>query len=76
MLEGIKANARNYIDLLRNHIAKENRILFPMAGRVLDGNELGHLTLRFETFMEQPGVCTSHDYLGILQELQSVYSVV
>lgn len=76
MLEGIMANARNYIDLLRNHIAKENRILFPMAERVLDGDELGHLTLRFEMFMEQPGVCTSPDYLGILQELQSAYSAV
>ncbi len=76
MLNGITENSRNYIDLLRNHIGKENRILFPMAERVLEGEVLSQLNLRFETFRVQSGVCTSQDYLGILKELQLVYSAV
>ncbi len=76
MLEGVIGNAGKYIELLRNHIGKENRILFPMAERVLKAEVLSHLTLRFETFSDQSGVCTSQDYLGILKELHSVYAAI
>jgi hemerythrin-like domain-containing protein len=34
-IQEIRANVSGYISLLRNHIGKENNILFPMANRVL-----------------------------------------
>jgi hemerythrin-like domain-containing protein len=38
-LDHQRAHARSLVDLLRAHIAKEDQVLFPMAGRVLSPNE-------------------------------------
>ena len=37
-----------YVELLRNHIFKENNVLFPMADRVLAANEQVTLAERFD----------------------------
>jgi len=39
-----------YIPMLRQHIQKEDRILYPMAGQVLVGGELDRLEAEFEAF--------------------------
>jgi hemerythrin-like domain-containing protein len=40
--------AHRYISLLRTHIAKENRVLFPLADAVLDASAQQSLTRAFE----------------------------
>jgi len=35
-LQGLESAGRGFIDLIRNHIFKENNILFPMADRAVD----------------------------------------
>jgi len=42
--------AAEFIPLLRQHIAKEDRILYPMALRVLTGPELDQMESAFEDF--------------------------
>ena len=42
--------AREFISLLRQHILKEDRILYPMALRVLTGPELDQIESAFEAF--------------------------
>jgi len=42
------AAARGYIDLLHNHIRKENTILFPLASRLLTEHLLDGLGVAFE----------------------------
>jgi hemerythrin-like domain-containing protein len=44
----IKENMQGYIDLLRNHIDKENNILFRMADNVLTAGEQQSLLEKFE----------------------------
>lgn len=51
-LSGFKASAINYRDLLRNHIDKENKVLFAMADKVLDEAEQSELFDRFEAHEE------------------------
>ncbi len=46
--ETIAENARQYAELLRGHIAKENAVLFPMADRVLTEEDQRDLEERFE----------------------------
>ena len=43
-------NASSFIELLRAHILKEDRILYPMAERLLTGPELDALETAFEGF--------------------------
>ncbi len=40
-LKNFKANAANYRDLLRNHIDKENNVLFTSADELLNRFETG-----------------------------------
>jgi hemerythrin-like domain-containing protein len=44
----IVENARGYVDLLRQHIMKEENVLFPMADRVLSAADQAELEQRFE----------------------------
>jgi hemerythrin-like domain-containing protein len=44
----IAENARGYVDLLRQHIMKEDNVLFPMADRVLSAADQAELEQRFE----------------------------
>jgi len=46
--ERFVAHARGYVELLRDHIAKENGVLFPMADGMLDAGEQAELLAAFE----------------------------
>ncbi len=55
----IARNARDYVELLRGHIWKEENILFPMADQVLSPGDQGEMVERFErieTEVMGPGV--------------------
>ena len=52
--ERIYAHASAYIDLLGNHITKEDRVLYPMAIRILPSDDWELLTRRFEATTGDP----------------------
>jgi hemerythrin-like domain-containing protein len=69
---GIRTHGYGYIALLRNHIAKENQVLFPMADRTLsaeDQRDLQHAFARFEA--EETGAGVHQQMLGLLDELEA-----
>ena len=51
-LTNFKNAAIKYRDLLRNHIAKENNVLFMMADRLLDDKKQDELFAKFENHEE------------------------
>ena len=67
----IAENARGYVGLLRQHIQKEDNVLFPMADRVLSAEDQRQLEQRFEeieTKVMGPGV---HErYHRLLDDLE------
>ncbi len=67
----IAENARGYAGLLRQHIAKEDDVLYPMADRVLSPDDQRELEQRFqeiETSVMGPGV---HErYHRLLDDLE------
>jgi hemerythrin-like domain-containing protein len=67
----IASNAHGYVGLLRQHIMKEDNVLFPMADRVLSPADQQELTQRFqqvETEVMGPGV---HErYHQLLDDLE------
>ena len=70
--ETIRHNGWGYIELLRNHIAKENEVLFPMADRALsaeDQHDLAHAFERFEA--QETGAGVHERMVGLLQELRA-----
>ena len=71
----IYQNMTGYVELLRNHIMKENNILFRMADQVLTLNEQEVLVKKFE-FEEQQveNAERRRKYLSMLDELTGVYS--
>jgi hemerythrin-like domain-containing protein len=42
-----------YVELLRNHISKEDNVLFPMADRLLPAEDQGALAVAFERVEEE-----------------------
>jgi hemerythrin-like domain-containing protein len=67
----IAENAKDYVDLLRSHIGKENNILFPMADRVLSAEDQADLGMAFEKFeREEMGAGVHEAMLNLLQELK------
>jgi len=66
--------AREYASLLRNHIQKENTILFPMAERVLTETQLEKLYEGFEEHEEKVIGQGRHEELhAMLNSLQVKY---
>jgi hemerythrin-like domain-containing protein len=67
----IAENAKGYIELLRNHIGKENNILFPMADRALSAEDQADLGKAFEKHeAEETGAGVHEAMLKLLQELK------
>jgi hemerythrin-like domain-containing protein len=63
-------NGRGYIRLLREHIDKENTILFPMADNILSPEDQEHLEREFERFeAEETGAGVREASLKLLEEL-------
>jgi hemerythrin-like domain-containing protein len=66
--------AREYANLLRNHIQKENTVLFPMAERVLAETQLEKLYEGFEEHEEKVIGQGRHEELhAMLNSLQEKY---
>ncbi|MGI6679084.1 MAG: hemerythrin domain-containing protein [Dehalobacterium sp.] len=51
-ISGFNNAAAHYRDLLRRHIEKENKVLFPMADKVMDDQEQDLMFRKFEEFEE------------------------
>jgi len=67
----IAENARGYVDLLRQHIMKEDNVLFPMADRVLSAADQAELDERFEQIeTERMGPDTHERYHRLLDNLE------
>ncbi len=68
----IAENAQAYIALLRNHISKENNILFPMADQVLAAEDQDDLSRAFAKFeAEQMGAGVHDSMHKLLEELKA-----
>jgi hemerythrin-like domain-containing protein len=65
-------NAKQYVRLLREHIQKEDEILFRMADEVISADEQKQLLAAFaEHEAEAMGAAVHEKYLTIAQELES-----
>jgi hemerythrin-like domain-containing protein len=68
--------ARGYAGLLRQHIAKENGILFPMANQVIPAGEHDRVADDFEHVEhEETGEGVHEKYLGLAQALEQEVGV-
>ncbi len=66
--------ARDYIELLRNHILKENNVLFVMAEKTLTSEEQTRLFEAFETMeQEKIGAGRHEAFHRLMDELSRVY---
>jgi hemerythrin-like domain-containing protein len=76
VLPEISQNILGYVFLLRNHISKENNILFKMADKVLSGSEQEKLLNEFDNAIKKysPGK-TPADYISQIGVLASFYKV-
>ena len=64
-------NARGYATLLRQHIAKEDGILFPMAAQVIPVAEQDHVMEGFEHVEhEETGEGVHEKYLALAERLE------
>jgi hemerythrin-like domain-containing protein len=67
----IVENAREYVNLLRAHIDKENNVLFPMADRALGPEDQVYLAEAFARFeAEETGAGVHEAMLNLLRELK------
>jgi hemerythrin-like domain-containing protein len=75
-LNEIYRNMKGYTELLRNHISKENNILFKMADNVLSESEQKSLLLRFDTLdHNRPAGSKAADYESRIKTLATFYNV-
>ena len=64
-------NARGYAALLREHIQKEDQVLFPMADQVIPPAQHGQITARFEHVEhEETGEGVHEKYLALAEALE------
>ena len=67
----IARNARGYVGLLRGHIEKEERVLFPMADEVLSADDQRSLEESFERIEKEVMGTGAHErYHQMLDELE------
>lgn len=75
-INGIFQNMIDYAELLRNHIGKENNILFRMADKVLTENEQKDLLEQFILVeADRPTGTRVSDYTDTIKRLASFYKV-
>ncbi len=71
---GIAKSGQDYIALLRDHIEKENNVLFAMADRLLSGKMQDELLEGFEKIEEERiGVGKHEEFHHLLEKLSAVY---
>jgi hemerythrin-like domain-containing protein len=65
-------NASGYANLLKQHIYKEDHVLFPMADRVIPGEKHEQVMLDFERVEhEETGAGVHEKYLALAEQLAS-----
>ena len=70
----IEANLTNYVNLLQNHIHKEENILFPMANKALSEKKQKEVSEQFEKIEEEVvGHGVHEKYHQLLNQLKSKY---
>jgi hemerythrin-like domain-containing protein len=73
-INSIISSSNSYVELLRNHIKKENNILFIMADNVLNETEQSKIFDAFEKLeVEKIGIGKHEEYHHLLKELKSIY---
>lgn len=66
----VVSNALGYVELLRQHIGKEDSVLFPMAGEMIPPDQQVALVDRFETIEhEETGEGVHEKYLALAEAL-------
>ena len=65
---GFRNNADEYIDLLRDHIEKEDSILYPMSDNLLTKEDQQGLLIKFEKLEKE--TASRHDYENLIEELE------
>lgn len=69
----LSENARAYLRLLKDHIQKEDEVLFVMADEVFTDEEQKKLVHQFETHeQEEMGLGVHEKYLEFVQELEGL----
>lgn len=73
-INDIILSSTNYVNLLRNHIEKENNILFNMADKVLNEEDQSKIFDAFEKLeIEKIGIGKHEEYHQLLKKLKSIY---
>lgn len=68
--------ARGFVELLRDHIAKEDQVLFPMADRMLPAAAMAELESDFGRFeRDEMGAGAHERFLDIARSLAARYGV-
>ena len=67
-------NSRNYINLLTQHIQKEDTILYPMADMHIPKEKQEQLLKDFDTIeVERIGAGKHEEFHKLLKQLKSIY---
>ena len=70
-VEAVKLNGMGYVNLLRQHIQKENNILFPMADRVVPTKKQSAIWEKFEQIeREETGEGVHERYEALAKKLE------
>ena len=74
-LQGVYSNMLGYADLLKNHIQKENNVLFRMADKVFTSAEQESLLLDFtKVENKQENGHSKDDYVAWINTLAGIYT--
>jgi hemerythrin-like domain-containing protein len=69
-------NARSYVELLKQHIQKEDMVLFPLADRAILGEKRDEMVEAFEVVeREETGEGVHEKYLGMVEAFEKEASV-
>ncbi len=71
MRESLVQNARAYISLIRQHILKEDKVLFPMADKVIPAAQHEKILTDFEKYdHDESGEDVHEKYYGLAERLE------
>jgi hemerythrin-like domain-containing protein len=74
-IQTFSENARNFIELLQNHIAKENDVLFPMANQSLNSADMDKMLQDFKQIEADAGGDRHAQYIEVTRHLCEQYGV-
>jgi hemerythrin-like domain-containing protein len=69
--EALVQNALGYVALLRQHILKEDSVLFPMADHIIPARQQGAVSAAFDRIEhEETGEGVHEKYLALAEKLE------